>query len=120
MHRFLATRSSITPPAVTTGVGPQGCKVAHLQAPDKNNKKRGTNSALPVTPVKNEVDLDYVGSSPVNIDSSPLVPAPKGRAKTAAQASTFDKAVTKIGNNLRPTKVSFEDKLANLQTCIRL
>jgi hypothetical protein len=121
MHRFLATRSSITPPAVTTGVGPQGRKVVHLQAPDKNRKKRGSNSVLPVTPAKIEADIeddDDVGSSPVSIDSSPLVPAPKGRAKTAAQASSFNKAIAKVSKNLRPTKASFEDKLADLQTCV--
>ncbi|KAJ7494069.1 hypothetical protein FB451DRAFT_450903 [Mycena latifolia] len=34
MHKFLAARSNITPPAVTTGVGPNGRRIVHLQAPD--------------------------------------------------------------------------------------
>ncbi|KAF7355805.1 hypothetical protein MVEN_00908600 [Mycena venus] len=33
IHKFLATCSNITPPAITTGVGPHGRKVIHLQPP---------------------------------------------------------------------------------------
>jgi len=33
MHRLLSTRPNFNPPAVTTGVGPQGRKSVHYQAP---------------------------------------------------------------------------------------
>jgi len=36
MHRYLLTCPNVIPPVVTTGVGPEGCKVTHYQAPSRN------------------------------------------------------------------------------------
>ncbi|KAJ7939467.1 hypothetical protein B0H13DRAFT_1850763 [Mycena leptocephala] len=38
LHKFLAARSNIIPPVITTGVGPEGRKVVHLQPPTQRRQ----------------------------------------------------------------------------------
>ncbi|KAJ7260033.1 hypothetical protein B0H12DRAFT_1069924 [Mycena haematopus] len=103
------------PPVLTTGVGPEGRKIVHLQAPTQDPnidpnlqtppRNRGDSPAEPV-------------SSPIDIPSSPLVPAPKSShaSKAADRASTFHTAVNKVkATNPKRGKKSFEDTAIELQ-----
>ncbi|KAJ7429467.1 hypothetical protein B0H11DRAFT_2406327 [Mycena galericulata] len=126
MHRFLAARSNITPPVVTTGVGPHGRKIVHLQAPDAPKDTGHTHPGptapvidpalidRPVTPysLPSSPEADESPSSAILIDSSPVA-ATKRHGKAAILASNFDQALSKA-SALRPGKVSFEDKLVDL------
>jgi hypothetical protein len=135
MHKFLATRSNITPPAITTGVGPHGRKIVHLQPPAGEKRLESpewdpeidpalkpspsqAHANEPSTPPADD-DLRSPMSSPVVITSSsppaPVTDRRPGRGNTGALASSFDRAL-KSNSSLRPSKVSFEDKLFDLQT----
>ncbi|KAJ7436138.1 hypothetical protein B0H11DRAFT_1831189, partial [Mycena galericulata] len=83
LHKFLGARSNIVPPVLTTGVGPQGRKVVHLQAPTHDlaidptlQTPRQDRSASPDDP-----------ESPIEIPSSPLVPRTKPNASGATNKS---------------------------------
>lgn len=119
LHKFLGARSNIVPPVLTTGVGPQGRKVVHLQAPTHS---LAIDPALQ-TPRRDRSTSPDDPSSPIEIPSSPLIPRTKpntgGAAnKSADLASTFSSAVSKVqAANPRHGKKSFEDQLLELQMC---
>ncbi|KAF8132663.1 hypothetical protein K438DRAFT_1642241 [Mycena galopus ATCC 62051] len=52
LHRFLAACSNIIPPVITTGVGPDGRKVVHLQPPTQHRK------------IDDNTSIDESGDSP--------------------------------------------------------
>ncbi|KAJ6490022.1 hypothetical protein C8R45DRAFT_929312 [Mycena sanguinolenta] len=101
LHKFLAARSNIVPPMVATGVGPKGRTVIHLQPPTESQNTINDDCIdpalrAPQTPVPDKDADEPAGSSPITIPSSPSPPAPEekpSRRKTAAQPSTFQRAV---------------------------
>ncbi|KAJ6495005.1 hypothetical protein DFH09DRAFT_350241 [Mycena vulgaris] len=133
LHKFLGARSNIIPPVLTTGIGPEGRKVVHLQPPigteahgteffDEANidpsllSRPSTPERGSPTPERRSPTATPV-SSQIQIESSPLVPPPKSsRGKTAVKTSTFHSIVEKAKANFRPPKKSFEDNLVDIQT----
>ncbi|KAF7377321.1 hypothetical protein MSAN_00152700 [Mycena sanguinolenta] len=128
LHKFLAARSNIVPPMVATGVGPEGRKVVHLQPPTQTQNTFDDDCIDPSLknpqtpdPTNQELDEDELGSSPVVISSSPSPQAPEEkpfRGKTAARASTFQRAMdsAKAANGGQQRPRTFEESLVNLQS----
>ncbi|KAJ6490553.1 hypothetical protein DFH09DRAFT_1377302 [Mycena vulgaris] len=120
LHRFLSARSNIIPPVITTGVGPHGRQVLHLQPPAQSQSFVDANIdptlQNPATPEHTRSLSPDPPSSPIRISSSPLVPAPKSsRDRVTSTASTFQRAVAKAKAHHRPSKKSFEDNLVEMQ-----
>ncbi|KAJ7608615.1 hypothetical protein DFH06DRAFT_1017570 [Mycena polygramma] len=120
LHRFLAARSNIVPPVVTTGIGPEGRKVLHLQPPGDANIDPALRKIVTETPRRSR--SASLASSPIDIDSSPLVAESKtsrGKGKTKAAASSFQTAVSsaKAANESKyKPKKNFEETLVEIQT----
>jgi len=121
LHKFLAARSNIVPPVITTGVGPEGRKVVHLQPPTQSNSVGDAfiDPSLRNYSTPHRRQPQSPASSPIEVSSSPTPPDTKPmRGKTAPQPSTFQTAVNKVkanATNYKPRK-TFEDSLVTLQT----
>ncbi|KAJ7129130.1 hypothetical protein C8R46DRAFT_1143499 [Mycena filopes] len=115
LHALLAAQSNIVPPMIATGVGPEGRKVVHLQAPatTKTEYNPHIDPALQSTPHRSR---SASPSSPINVDSSPLAPVGKRPQKTAPKASSFGSG----GNGAKPSqprqRKTFEDNIIHIQT----
>ncbi|KAF7349806.1 hypothetical protein MVEN_01280800 [Mycena venus] len=122
LHRFLAARSNIVPPVITTGDGPDGRKVVHLQPPTQRhtNEDDFIDPSLRnfSTPPQMQQRLGPE-SSPIEIpDSSPTpVDTKPSRGKTTPLPSTFQTAVNKAkakATSHKPRK-TFEGSLVEIQ-----
>ncbi|KAL0957240.1 hypothetical protein HGRIS_001055 [Hohenbuehelia grisea] len=65
LHALLFTHPNVTPPAITTGVGPHGRKVVHYQPP---NLPQNTQVPVPASsdPFHGLIDLVLVNNPPLN------------------------------------------------------
>ncbi|RXW14813.1 hypothetical protein EST38_g11039 [Candolleomyces aberdarensis] len=122
MHRFLASRPNAVPPAITTGVGPDGRRILHLQA---SQNTASTHSAPPPIPdhlidpaLRNTVAsqaIPVVNSGSVDTNKENAPPAVAEPLKRGPKPSTFDAAkhVQNAKKNLKaiPKKRSLEDVL---------
>jgi hypothetical protein len=125
LHKFLGAKSSIVPPVITTGIGPKGRKVLHLQPSSRtkiNDENSDSKGLLQLSPERSQSPEEVVpASSPEAWPTSPLATAPNSKAshgKTAPATSILKAAVTKANANgmYKQSKKSFEDNLVEMQS----
>ncbi|KAF8196398.1 hypothetical protein K438DRAFT_1826196 [Mycena galopus ATCC 62051] len=76
LHRFLAACSNIIPPVITTGVGPDGRKVVHLQPPTQHRK------------IDDNTSIDESGDSPPHAAAASWIQSDRNsRFSNAASAN---------------------------------
>ncbi|KAK6969305.1 hypothetical protein R3P38DRAFT_2588336 [Favolaschia claudopus] len=117
LHRFLAARSNIVPPMVTTGVGPAGRKVVHLQPPTQ----RQVISDDLIDPALRNMTTprrakSLPASSPVSISSSEPSPIKRDIKPVGGQTtrlSSFEQGMAKVRSH-KPRQ-TFEESLIGLQ-----
>lgn len=133
LHYLLSSRANITPPQITTGTGPSGRSVIHLQV-ESESSGRTPNSAqqTPTTPqhpassstggnVQDEVNTPSTTSAmplPSTFGSHRISSQPSSsssRTSTgAAQPSALDTAVARARANFHPRKRTIEDRLFDM------
>ncbi|KAJ3746988.1 hypothetical protein EV360DRAFT_57133 [Lentinula raphanica] len=124
LHTLLAARANITPPQLTTGVGPSGRTVLHLQMPQVESSAL----ALPTPAMAGNSMLDdsqgsipprpsTFGSFSPSDNSYPATPIPPtlDRQAQPAASSSLNTAIEKArGNRSRPQKHTAEDRLFDI------
>ncbi|KAH9829290.1 uncharacterized protein C8Q71DRAFT_728162 [Rhodofomes roseus] len=91
LHRLLASKASINPPSVTTGIGPHGRKTAYYQ-PKDDDAEREEPGSLPHTEVADGNNQPFApegpdAEQPHLPDQEPAVPSESGSAPPSPSAS---------------------------------
>ncbi|KAJ3816689.1 hypothetical protein F5880DRAFT_1619042 [Lentinula raphanica] len=139
LHALLSARANINPPQLTTGVGPIGRTVLHLQIEEEDQIRSAAEQAvssadpgLPSRPSSPAFILDpRLQNQPIaavaprpstfgslrnsGMESTPVPSTSYGRT-TATPGPSLESAVSKARNNsARPPKRTMEDRLFSVQ-----
>ncbi|KAJ3833975.1 hypothetical protein F5878DRAFT_712944 [Lentinula raphanica] len=137
LHTLLSTRANITPPQITTGVGPAGRTVLHLQIEEDQNRSAVDLTAMPSDPgtpprpssppliLDPRLEDQPISAAPrpstfgslknSSMESTPIATTSYGQA-AASSSSALESAVSRARNSSsRPPKRTVEDRLFDIQ-----
>ncbi|KAJ3715796.1 hypothetical protein C8R42DRAFT_645663 [Lentinula raphanica] len=108
LHALLAARANITPPQLTTGVGPAGRTVLHLQLQESDDSE---------TVHPRPSASGSFAFTPDSQPSTPLASTSYGNTTLPASSTSVSNAIAKArANQSRPQKRSVEDRLFDMHS----
>ncbi|KAJ3546402.1 hypothetical protein NMY22_g2071 [Coprinellus aureogranulatus] len=128
MHSYMCTRPSAVPPAITTGVGPQGRSVLHLQQshgipPSSTNTEIPIDPALlalePPAPVA-ETGKDPAMATPGEAADTPATPKPQAPPPPAPEKENTKPAATEsVRRGPKPSTFDAEKHVKNAKQALK-